>query len=620
VNVARPFVLSACLAVVVSTLTPLAPAGAQDSAPYPTPATLPMLPPVPTVAPGYRRPKTKPSPAHIVGVAQPFVGISLQDVIGMALLKNPNLAVSVSNSHIARYQIVQAKAPFDMQFRVEPSSSFQVTPPTNLFAGGPPIDCVSTLQNLCGPNNVFTHQSGFQYGLGGQTKAGTQYSAGIQQQRVYNNTGFNFFDPYYLASLNVSVSQPLLKNFGMNAGNRQLRLALINEDSAAAQSLIDTSNTLSQVEQAYWSLVAAWRNVAIQEDALKDAVTQQNSNVRLLHNGYASRVDVVQVSTQVATFRDQVYSALENVADLQNDLKALVVTDPDDPIWKANLVPTQSVLDLPSAEDLDAIVAAAKQNRPEVRQVADKQREADVDRAYARNQALPQADLNAQYMSNGFAGLLAPQSQFQRLLCGLPGFESGTGGSSSDARVVFKNCPTPPPHSQGIMAYAYHNLWAALYPSFNINLTVSFPLQNDLANGLRGQAAEEERQAKILKDAIAERISYEARNALQRYDSALSRLDAAGDAREAAEHVYASELRRFHDGQSTTFLVLQREVQLNEARGRELLAQTDLNKSVVELQRVEGTILTNNGVDLKTMGSQALATAPPSPAAGEKQR
>jgi HAE1 family hydrophobic/amphiphilic exporter-1 len=212
--------------------------------------------------------------------------------------------------------------------------------------------------------------------------------------------------------------------------------------------------------------------------------------------------------------------------------------------------------------------------------------------------------VTAQYQSNGFAGLLNPQPPFEQLLCGLP--QSLAAGAP-----VLVPCPTPPPAIQGKMAFAYHNLWAGLFPTFNINLTVSFPLQNDLARGLRGQAAEEERQADLIQAGVAERISFEARNALQTYQSALSRLNAARQGREAAEQVYASELRKFKNGASTTFLVLQRQVELNQARGRELLAQTDLNKSVVELERVEGTILTNNGVDLKTLGSQALATAPP---------
>jgi hypothetical protein len=55
---------------------------------------------------------------------------------------------------------------------------------------------------------------------------------------------------------------------------------------------------------------------------------------------------------------------------------------------------------------------------------------------------------------------------------------------------------------------------------------------------------------------------------------------------------------------------------LNQNRGRELLAQTDLNKAIVEIERVDGTILTKNNVNLQTLGSEALAGSPaplPSP-------
>jgi HAE1 family hydrophobic/amphiphilic exporter-1 len=593
VKTVRPILASIALLSAFAAVLPLQPALARGSTPratIPTPVPSPILPAVPTVAPGYAAPQVAPSTANIIGVTQqPFVGISLQDAVAMALVKNPDLAVSASNTKIARFQIVEAKGPFDVRFIVEPSTSFSVQPPLTLFGGGPPQDVVPG--SSPGPGYVTQHQYGWQYGVGGQTINGTQYSAGIQQERTYNNTVLDTFNPYYLASLNLSVTQPLLKNFGMNAAKRQYKLSIVNQDAATAQALIDASNTISQVEDAYWNLVSAWRNVAIQEDALKDAVAQQGSNVRLARKGAAAPIDAVESSTQVAQFQDQVFSALQSVSELQNQLKALVVTDSGDPIWTANLVPTSSVLQLPSAADLGTIVTVADHNRPEVRQAKDKNDQAAIDRAYARNQSLPQADLSAQYQSNGFAGLLAPQPPILGLFCG------GT-------------CPTPPPHTQGGMAYAYHNLWAGLFPTLNLNFTVSFPLQNNVANGLKGQAAEEEYQARVLTEGVNERISFEARNALQSYQSALSRLNAARQGREAAEQVYASELRKFKNGTSTTFLVLQRQVELNQARGRELLAQTDLNKSVVELDRVEGTILTNNGVDLKTLGSQALATSP----------
>jgi HAE1 family hydrophobic/amphiphilic exporter-1 len=150
-------------------------------------------------------------------------------------------------------------------------------------------------------------------------------------------------------------------------------------------------------------------------------------------------------------------------------------------------------------------------------------------------------------------------------------------------------------------------MWAGYFPTFNIALIVGYPIQGNFARGLRGAASEEMTQAKLLIQGVQERIGAEARNALQSYQSALSKLDATRRGRESAEAVYASELRRFHNGESTTYLVLQRQVELAQARGSELLAQTQLNQSIVELQRVEGSILTINGVNVQTLGSQALA-------------
>lgn len=562
----------------------------------------------PTVAAGYRAPDVEPSNPGIVGVTQnPFVGISLQDAIGMALLRNPNLAVSASNVRIARYRVVEAKSNFDVQLQVQPSSNFSVLPPQNIFFAGPgmggygyscqpsygygtPQPCSTT-----GPGYIIQHQYSFQSGVTGLTVNGAQYAAGITQTRTYNNLIINTFNPYYLASLNLSITQPLLKNAGMNAVKHQLKLAFIDADTNEAQALVDASNTIAQVEDAYWNLVAAWRNVAIQEDALKQAVEQQQSVARLAKGGVAPPVTVVETQTQVANFQSQLFSALQTVSQLQTQLKSLLVANAKDPIWNANLVPSSPVQELPNPGELAAVIAVAEQKRPEIREVIDQRRVADLDRVYARNQALPQADLVVQYQSNGFAGLLQPVPDFEALGCNLPTL----------------TCPTPPPQSQGNATKAFHNMWTAAYPTFNIAVVFNIPLEGTTARALKQIADQELDQAAVERQALDQRIETEARDALQSYQSALSRLSAASQGRESAESVYASEVRRFHGGASTTFLVLQRQVELAQARGRELQAQTDLNKAVVELQRVQGTILTDNGVNLKTLGSKALASASP---------
>ncbi len=605
------------LIAVVAASLPFHEAAAQGDpvasrAPAPSDVPSPVLPLVPTVAPGYGAPSAAPSAADIAGVAQqPFVGISLQDAIGMALLKNPNLAVSASNARIARYQIVEAKGAFDVRLQVAPTSSMSVTPPLNLFFAGPgdtnlypclprnDVKCIEPVPSPSpgeGPGNIIQHQYSLQYGLGGQTVNGAQFSAGIQQTRTYNNTTFDAFNPYYLATLNLSITQPLLRNLGMNGAKRQYQLAIVNIDSTSAQALVDASTTLSQVEDVYWSLAAAWRNVAIQEAALKDSVTEQRRTVRLAKRGAAAPIDVTEAGTQVATFQDNVFAAVQSVSRIQNQLKGLLVTSADDPIWRANLVPTTSVSELVAAPTLDEIVAGALRNRPEIRQARDKFRQAAIDFSFARNQGLPQLDAQITYQSNGFAGLLQPTPDIIASHC--PFF-----GNAPD-------CPTPPPYTQGSMPQAYHNMWTFRYPTFNVSVTASFPLGNHVGTGLREVAQEEQEQAAVYAAGVAARIGFDARNALQTYQSALSRLDAARIAREASEQVYASEVRKYHNGESTTFLVLRRQVELEQNRGRELLAQTDLNKAVVEIQRVDGTILTQNNVKVQTLGSQALAQSP----------
>lgn len=568
----------------------------------PTPMPTQSLPAVPAVAPGYRAPQVEPSNPGIVGVTQsPFVGISLQDAVGMALVQNTNLAVSASNARISRYRIVEAKANFDVQLHVEPSSNFNVQPPQNIFFAGPgvqtngykcipfagsgtPFPCATT-----GPGNIIQHQYSFASGVTGQTIGGMQYGASITQTRTYNNLIVNNFNPYYLAALNLSVTQPLLKNAGMNAAKQQLKLAFLTADSDEAQALVDASNTIAQVENAYWDLVAAWRNVAIQNESLKEAVAQEQRVTRLARRGAAPAINVTEAQTQVANFQSQVFSALENVSQLQTQLKSLIVSDAGDTMWSANLVPSSPVKQLPSPSELAAIVAQAQRLRPEVRQIVDQHRVADLDRAYAKNQALPQADLVLQMSSNGFAGLLQPVPNFEALGCNLP-----TGG-----------CPTPPPQTQGNETKAFHNMWTFAYPTFNIALVFNLPLENNTARGLKQIANQEEAQAQLQMQGLQQRFESEARNALQSYQAALSRLASARQQREAAESVYASEVRKFRNGGSTTFLVLQRQVELAQARGNELQAQTDLNKAVVELQRVEGTILTDNGVNVQTLGSKA---------------
>ncbi|MBV8499969.1 MAG: hypothetical protein JO003_12015, partial [Candidatus Eremiobacteraeota bacterium] len=183
-------------AAIAAALLPARPMAAPDDAlppraVVPTATSTLLLPIVPSVAPGYAAPQVTPGSPAIVGVtARPFVGISLQDAIAMALLRNPNLAVSASNVRIAHYNIVQTRGAYDVALHLEPTSNYSVTPPQNFLAAGPGEEgkygSGPSATFTSGPGNIIQHQSGFQYGVNGQTENGTSYQAEITQSRTYN--------------------------------------------------------------------------------------------------------------------------------------------------------------------------------------------------------------------------------------------------------------------------------------------------------------------------------------------------------------------------------------------------------------------------------------------------
>ncbi|MDP9016752.1 MAG: TolC family protein [Candidatus Eremiobacteraeota bacterium] len=531
---------------------------------------------LPDVAAGYRAPKSAPASADIVGVAQqPFVGITLSDAVAMALSRNPDLAIAQANRRIASYQITAAQGAYDVRFNIEPSYSHSVTPPQNAFFAGPGF----------GP--IVNDQNTLNAGLSGITPGGQQYRVDASGGRTLNNGTINTFNPTYPTALSFRLSQPLLRGRATNEASRQVQLATLNSQTSNAAALSSASQIVAAVNDTYWDLVAAWRNVAIQQEGLHQAKLQSQSNARLVAQGVNAPIEVVQSNTQVNVFQDDVFSAVQNVERLQNQLKSLIVANPADPIWNANLVPTSPVLELPPEPNLADVVAQAIAGRPELSQLHAAEAAADVNVAYAKDQLKPQVNLEMGYTTSGFAGQVVPPSANSPL---------GPGPQ-----------PPPPAYLVGGSGQSVQNLANGKFPSYSAGINVQLPLGNRTAKANYAIAQEQARETQVNQIALLQRITFESRNALQTYRSARSRLMAARAAREAAEQVYASETRRFRAGASTTFLVLQRQVDLANNRGRELQAQTDLNKAVVELERVTGAILKDNNVDATSLGQGTLS-------------
>ncbi|GAC1305313.1 MAG: hypothetical protein NVSMB19_16710 [Vulcanimicrobiaceae bacterium] len=569
----------------------------------------PALPAVPAVEPGFRAPQTALPSSDIAGNDGPFVGLSLDSAIGMALSRNTDLGVSQADRRIAGYRIVAAEGAYDVRLQIQPTYQFAQSPSQSTFQAGP------------GGTQITGTALGIGAGVAGLTRGGGRFSATTSAARAGNNVSSSSYDPIYQTALGIAYTQPLARGRGVDEPRRQIQLAKINADLSDDAALLAASNTVDATLVAYYNLVAAWKNVAIQEDALRQARAQSASNARLVRGGVAAPVDVIESDTQVNAFQDNVYSAIANVASLQNSLKALLLSDPGDPMWTANLVPTSPLTSFVAEPAVNDIVLAALRTRPEVARLRESIRAQNVNTAYAREQRKPQFDVTLGVTENGFAG--TPAGSNRNPFAGIIAAQITAINqliARANAAAAPGTAPLVPltggiggplfPGSSGGLGASYKSLFQGRYPQYTLAATIALPLRNRTANAEYAAEVERRRALAVQEVGLIQRLQLEARNAVQGYRSARSRLVAASAARTAAEQVAASESRKFRAGQSTTFLVLQRQVALANQRGRELQAQSDVQKAVVELDRVTGTILANNHVDVRTVGTGPLGTTP----------
>lgn len=606
---AQPSPLTQPPPVVPASAAGARPTGSPPSAGLPPPPVPFVLPAIPDIAPGFSAPLHAIPNGDLVGVQQqPFVGLALQDAIAMALQRNTDLALAQSNRRISNYQIVAAQGAYDVRFQLVPAYSHSVTPAISSFQAGP------------GGGPVTQDTAGVTAGVQGLTQHGTQYRAGIAGTRVTSDSTINSYNPFYQTALQFSLTQPLGRGRAIDQQRLQLQLARTNASIQTDVALVQASSAVVQVSNAYYDLVAAWRNVAIQAEGLRNAQAQAASNARLAARGAVAPTDIVEANTQVNVFQDNVFSALQNVQRLQTQLKSLILGNPGDPVWLANLVPTTPVAQIPDEPQLGALVASAIANRPEIAQLRAARQNANSNLAFARDQTRPQVDLALGYTSNGFAG--NPLSPTANPIFGLFGAQIGAinaliarsnavnPGSPPIAPVV-PNLGSSPAYQNGGLGRSISNLLDNRFPMYSAQLTLEIPLGDRTAKADYAIAQEQARQVSLQETAVLQRIRGEAVNAIQGLREAQYRVIAAKSAREASERVLLGEQRRFGAGTSTTFLVLQRQLDVANQKGRELQAQIDLDKAIVELNRVSGGIFTQNGIDAGSLGGATLQDATP---------
>lgn len=568
---------------------------AQDPTPSPTPIDTDRqgraaeeLTNVPAVAPGFESEERVLPDLGRIGVDMADQRpISVREAIALALENNTDIEVTRKNVRIAEFDLEAARGVYQPRLIGQTSYERSTTPNVSIFSSNQK----TTQGAFVGTANLTGYIPSF----------GTVITGEVTNQRVTTDNPISILSPQYNSGLGLRLVQPLLRGRSIDQNRRTIEIAKRNLSLTDVQFRQRSIEIITNVQRAYWDLTYALRNLQVQRDGVRDAKEQLEHNRRLVEEGQLAPIDIVAAETQVATFEQAVYEALNAVTQAENGLKALISPNRHDPIWSEAITPTDNVDLAAPRTTLGEAITAAMANRPELELSNVRKEINEIDREFFKDQTRPQIDLVARYSSAGIGGARNPNfsSPFD-----VPCDPDDPGYDACVARQMAQQAQLQTLlQSIGGAGSSYGDIFANKYPTYSVGIQFNLPLFGDkTAKAQFGRALVEGERIETEREAAEQLIQVDVRNAMQAVRTAEARLRSAAIARENTARQYESEQRKLDEGYSDIYRVLERQTALTVARSNELRAQTELNKAIADLHRATGNALTENDVTLLLRG------------------
>ncbi|MFZ5863939.1 MAG: TolC family protein [Nitrospirota bacterium] len=476
---------------------------------------------------------------HAVGGAQEghqVQSLTLQESIERALSANLDVQIERVAPAISEWNIVSARGAFDPALTGSISyedASEPLSPERQVSLGRDALESRELRTDLS---------------LTGTLPTGTHYDLSAFDTRT---SGTLATSGVHIGTTGLTLTQPLLKNFG-RSNTVALRVARKDRQIALEQTAGRVMDIVSEVSRAYYELMFAIEDHKAKREDLQRAKALVVDNRTRVEIGVMSPLDVTQADAGAAEREEAVIVAEQAIIEADNALKRLIAADVT-ALRGVSLHPAETLPDEPVSTDAVESARIALARRPEVKQAQHEVQRRNLLRAFSRNQAWPQLDLQISYGFNA---------------------RGETSGRFADG-----------------LADREHRVW-----SVGVNATV--PLGNRRADAADRIARLEAERAALSLRKLEQDILVQVDNAVGQVRTNAKRVEATRAARRLAEESLAAEESRLRAGTSTSFLVLQAQSQLAAARSAAIRAQADYAASLVALSRVEGTTLDKHHIEL----------------------
>jgi len=467
--------------------------------------------------------------------------ISLEDAIRLALEKSFVIKVSAFEPAIARAGLTEAWGRYDPKLTGSYQESNDKEPQL--------ADPLTGLR----PRAPSTKTNDASLALNGLLPLGTSYQIGATTTNYRGS--FNNHADTYTTFAGASVTQPLLRDLGLNPGMYQIRIARTNLAISEWDYRLTVTNLITQVIYAYSDLHLSQAYLKSARRSRDMAVQLYNENEGRRKRGAMSEYDVLSAKARVANREEYVLRAEQGARVAENALKQLISDDRNTEFFTWSL----AIEPLPPTTGMTIDAATgfrdALAQRPDYRRAVLNVDKSGLERRYQRNQLLPRVDLNGSYGYNGIG--------------------SDFAASRTDAR------------SQNFV-------------SSSAGVSVSVPIASATERGRARAAKLRLRQAETDLQRFEQDILVDVNNSAQQVEFTSKRVATTKTARELNEEMLEAEQKRLRAGTGSTFSVLYQQEQLSGAEISDAQAQADQRKALAEYDRQTGHTLETHHIALRT--------------------
>ena len=253
--------------------------------------------------------------------------ITLKEVIELVLANDPDFEISRVSLQQAGHSAKGATGFYIPNFTLDTSKSRNVTPIASVIGG-------SSSGKLTSTDFTFTPTIS-----GNSPWLGTSYNMRFNDSKQTNDSSFTTLNPQYPSSLSLTLTQPLWRDLRIDSGRHTLLVARKNQSISTERLRQKAIERVTLAVQYYWELVYAWQNLDVQNEAVRLASEQHESNRRQAEQGILAPIEVTAAQTQVATYRLTQAAAQNTLTMAENSLKQMIAGNLESPLWNQALVP-----------------------------------------------------------------------------------------------------------------------------------------------------------------------------------------------------------------------------------------------------------------------------------------